>query len=311
MNIVDSIADLVGRTPLIELHGLENAYALNGRLLGKAERFNPSGSAKDRIALAMLTDAAQRGLLRTGTCIVEPTSGNTGVGLAALGARMGYQVVLTMPDTMSRERIALLKAYGAKVVLTPGALGMKGAIAEAERIAAETDAFIPSQFENPENPAVHERTTGEEIWSDTDGKVDIFVAGVGTGGTLSGVAHALKKHNPAVRIVAVEPAGSPLLSEGRTGAHNLQGIGANFIPATLDRSIIDEIITVREADAYAIGRALAACDGLLCGITSGAAAYAALTLLRHAENAGKTVVAFLPDTGERYLSTKLFEGEDA
>ncbi len=307
MNIKKSIAELVGHTPLLELTNIERKNGLNARLLAKLEYLNPAGSAKDRVAMNMLNDAEEKGLIRPGAVIIEPTSGNTGIGLAAMAAARGYKVILTMPDTMSRERISLLRAYGAELVLTEGAKGMTGAIEKAEQIAAETEnSFIPGQFVNPANPAAHYASTGPEIWQDTDGTVDLFVAGAGTGGTISGVGKYLKEQNPDVKIVAVEPASSPLLTEGRAGAHGLQGIGANFIPDTLDRSVIDEIIPVTEQDAYAAGREIARSEGILVGITSGAALHAAKLLAARPENAGKTIVALLPDTGDRYLSTPMF-----
>lgn len=307
MRIYNQVTDLIGHTPLVRL----NRYIANRRLeadiLAKVEFFNPAGSAKDRVGMAMLDDAEQKGILKPGATIIEPTSGNTGVGLAAAAAPRGYKVILTMPDSMSVERQNLLRAYGAQVVLTPGALGMAGAIDKANEIAAATPgSFIPSQFENMANPAVHFATTGPEIWEDTDGRVDIFVAGVGTGGTISGVGKYLKAQNPDVKIVAVEPAGSPLLSGGKAGPHGLMGIGANFIPNTLSREVVDEVITVTEADAYAAGRALAWEEGMLVGITSGAALHAAAELAKRPENKGKVIVCLLPDTGERYLSTPMF-----
>lgn len=307
MNIKKSISELVGNTPLLELTNIERKNALNARLLAKLEYLNPAGSAKDRVALNMIADAEAKGLIRPGAIIIEPTSGNTGIGLAAMAAARGYKVILTMPDTMSQERISLLRAYGAELVLTEGSKGMTGAIEKAEQIAAETEnSFIPGQFVNPANPAAHYTSTGPEIWRDTNGKVDIFVAGAGTGGTISGVGKCLKEQNPDVKIVAVEPASSPLLTEGRSGSHGLQGIGANFIPDTLDRSVIDEIIPVTEADAYAAGREIARSEGILVGITSGAALHAAKLLAARAENEGKTIVILLPDTGDRYLSTPMF-----
>ena len=302
-----NIADLIGKTPLILPERYNQKSCRWGRVLCKLESFNPAGSAKDRVALFMLNDAEARGVIGTGATVIEPTSGNTGIGLAAIAAARGYRLILTMPDTMSAERRALLAAYGAEIVLTPGAEGMKGAIAKAEALASEIEgSWIPSQFDNPANPAAHYATTGPEIWVDTEGGVDFFVAGVGTGGTLSGVGRYLKEQNPACRVIAVEPSSSPLLSEGRAGAHGLQGIGANFVPANFDRAVCDEIITVSEADAYAAARALAREEGLLVGITSGAALHAATLLANRAENVGKTIVALLPDTGERYLSTGLF-----
>ena len=307
MNIKKSIADLIGNTPLLELNNIVQKNNLPAKLLAKLEYLNPAGSAKDRVALNMLNDAEERGLIGPGAVIIEPTSGNTGIGLAAVAAPRGYKVVLTMPDTMSQERISLLRAYGAEVILTDGSRGMTGAIEKANQIASETEnSFIPGQFTNPANPAAHYKTTGPEIWIDTDGQADIFVAGAGTGGTISGVGKYLKEQNPNVKIVAVEPSSSPLLTEGRAGAHGLQGIGANFVPDTLDRSVIDEIIPVSEQDAYAAGRELAQTEGILAGITSGAVLHAAKLLAARKENAGKMIVALLPDTGDRYLSTPLF-----
>lgn len=307
MRIYNQITDLIGHTPLVRLNRYIANRQLEADILAKVEFFNPAGSAKDRVGMAMLDDAEQRGILKPGATIIEPTSGNTGVGLAAAAAPRGYKVILTMPDSMSVERQNLLRAYGAQVVLTPGALGMAGAIDKANEIAAATPgSFIPSQFENMANPAVHFATTGPEIWADTDGKVDIFVAGVGTGGTISGVGAFLKSKNPDVKVVAVEPAGSPLLSGGKAGPHGLMGIGANFIPNTLNRDVLDEVITVTEADAYAAGRALAWEEGMLVGITSGAALHAAAELAKRPENKGKMIVCLLPDTGERYLSTPMF-----
>ncbi len=303
--IYNSLTQLIGRTPLLEVSGYEGQKAT---LLLKLEYFNPGGSVKDRIALAMIEDAEQRGILKPGATIIEPTSGNTGVGLAWVGTSKGYKVVLTMPETMSQERRSLLKALGATLVLTPGAEGMKGAIARAEALRDSTPgAVILGQFVNPANPAAHERTTGEEIWADTEGKVDIFVAGAGTGGTVSGTGKALKKHNPAVKIVAVEPASSAVLSTGVAGKHKIQGIGAGFVPATYDASVVDEILPVSDEDAFSGARLLAAKEGLLVGISSGAAFSAALKLSRLPENEGKIIVALLPDTGERYLSTSLFQ----
>ncbi|PWM36763.1 MAG: cysteine synthase A [Clostridiales bacterium] len=306
--IHQSITELIGSTPLLELSRLEEAYSLKGRLVAKMESQNPAGSAKDRVALSMIEAAERAGALTPGSVIIEPTSGNTGVGLAAIAARRGYRVILTMPETMSVERQALLRAYGAEIVLTEGAKGMKGAIAKAEELAAATPgAFIPGQFENPANPAAHRGSTGPEIWKDTEGKVDVFVAGVGTGGTLSGAGGYLKEQNPAVRVVAVEPAASPVLSKGTAGAHGIQGIGAGFVPKNLDTEIYDEIIPVEEGDAYAAGRALARKEGVLAGISSGAAVWAGIQLARRDENAGKLIVVLLPDTGERYLSTPMFK----
>ena len=307
MNVSTSIADLIGRTPLVELTNYEQSHQLPATLLGKVESFNPGGSAKDRIAQAMIEDAVDRGLIDDETVLIEPTSGNTGIGLAALAAARGNRIIITMPETMSVERRNLMQAYGAELVLTEGAKGMKGAIARADELAAEIpNSFIPSQFTNPANPAVHERTTGPEIWEDTDGTVDIFVAGVGTGGTISGVGAYLKAQNPAVQVVAVEPAGSPVLTEGRAGIHKIQGIGAGFVPETLDEGIYDEVIAVSDEDAFAAGRELAAHDGLLVGISSGAAVAAAAQMAQRPENAGKTIVVLLPDTGERYLTTAMF-----
>ena len=308
MNVSTSIADLIGRTPLVELTNYEQSHQLPATLLGKVESFNPGGSAKDRIAQAMIEDAVDRGLIDDEPVLIEPTSGNTGIGLAALAAARGNRIIITMPETMSVERRNLMQAYGAELVLTEGAKGMKGAIARADELAAEIpNSFIPSQFTNPANPAVHERTTGPEIWEDTDGTVDIFVAGVGTGGTISGVGAYLKAQNPAVQVVAVEPAGSPVLTEGRAGIHRIQGIGAGFVPETLNTAIYDEVMTIADEEAFAAGRELAARDGLLVGISSGAAVAAATKLAERPENAGKTIVVFLPDTGERYLSTAMFD----
>ena len=306
--IYDSLTQLIGRTPLLRVQGLEGQKA---DILLKLEYFNPGGSVKDRIALAMIEDAEKKGLLCPGATIIEPTSGNTGVGLAWVGASKGYKVILTMPDTMSLERRNLLKALGAKLELTPGAQGMKGAIAKAEELRDATPgAVILGQFVNPANPAIHEKTTGEEVWNDTEGKVDIFVAGVGTGGTVSGTGKALKRHNPAVKVVAVEPATSAVLSTGVPGKHKIQGIGAGFVPDTYDPAVVDEIIPVSDEDAVRASRLLAAREGLLVGISSGASFSAAMQLARREENAGKTIVALLPDTGERYLSTILYAFED-
>lgn len=303
--IYSSITELVGRTPLVEVSGFENQKA---RIVVKVEAFNPGGSVKDRIALAMIEDAEKKGVLKPGATIIEPTSGNTGVGLAWVGVAKGYRTILTMPETMSMERRNLLKAYGAKLELTPGTEGMKGAIARAEQLRASIPgAVILGQFVNPANPAIHEQTTGEEVWTDTDGKVDIFVAGVGTGGTVSGVGSALKKHNSAVKVVAVEPDSSAVLTTGVPGKHKIQGIGAGFVPSTYNPDAVDEVITVTDDDAFAGARKLARTKGLLVGISSGAAFSAALALARKDENAGKLIVALLPDTGERYLSTSLFE----
>ena len=303
--IYSSITELVGRTPLVEVSGFENQKA---RIVVKVEAFNPGGSVKDRIALAMIEDAEKKGVLKPGATIIEPTSGNTGVGLAWVGVAKGYRTILTMPETMSVERRNLLKAYGAKLELTPGTEGMKGAIARAEQLRATIPgAVILGQFVNPANPAIHEQTTGEEVWTDTDGKVDIFVAGVGTGGTVSGVGGALKKHNSAVKVVAVEPASSAVLTTGVPGKHKIQGIGAGFVPSTYNPDAVDEVMTVTDDDAFTGARKLARTKGLLVGISSGAAFSVALALARKDENAGKLIVALLPDTGERYLSTSLFE----
>ena len=305
--IARQLTDLVGNTPLLEFSNFNASKGLKAQVIGKLEYFNPAGSVKDRIALAMIEDAEAKGLLKPGATIIEPTSGNTGVGLAFVSASKGYKLILTMPDTMSAERRNLLKALGARLVLTPGAEGMKGAIAKAEALKAEhPGAIILQQFENPANPAVHVATTGEEIWRDTDGKVDLFVAGVGTGGTVSGVGKALKKHNPAVRIVAVEPQDSPVLSGGKPGPHKIQGIGAGFVPKIYDAGVVDEIIPVSNDDAIRTSRELAAEEGLLVGISAGAAAAAATQLALRPENKGKNIVVLLPDTGERYLSTLLY-----
>jgi cysteine synthase A len=305
--IYHSLTELIGKTPLLELTNYEKKHALKAGILAKMEYFNPAGSVKDRIALAMINDAEARGVLKPGSVIIEPTSGNTGIGLASVAAARGYRVILTMPETMSVERRTLIKAYGAEIVLTEGAKGMKGAIAKAEELAAEVpNSFIPGQFTNPANPAVHRATTGPEIWEDTDGKVDLFVAGAGTGGTVTGVGEYLKSKNPGVKVVVVEPADSPMLSEGRAGAHKIQGIGAGFVPAVLNTSVYDEIITVKNEDAFAVAREVAAVEGLLVGISSGAALWAATELAKRPENAGKNIVVVLPDTGERYLSTALF-----
>ena len=302
-----SITQLIGGTPLVELKNYEAEKNLQATILAKLEYFNPAGSVKDRIAKAMLDDAEAKGLLKPGATIIEPTSGNTGIGLASVAAARGYKIILTMPETMSVERRNLLKAYGAELVLTDGAKGMKGAIEKANELAAATPgSFIPGQFVNPANPAIHRATTGPEIWADTDGKVDIFVAGVGTGGTLTGVGEYLKAQNPNVKIVAVEPAGSPVLSKGVAGPHKIQGIGAGFVPDTLNTKIYDEIIPVENEDAFITGRTIARKEGVLIGISSGAAVYAATVLAQRPENKGKTIVALLPDTGDRYLSTPLF-----
>lgn len=307
MKTYDRITDLIGRTPLLKLTNYGKQNELGATIYGKLEYFNPAGSVKDRIAKAMIDDAEAKGVLKPGAVIIEPTSGNTGIGLAAVAASRGYKIILTMPETMSIERRNLLKAYGAELVLTDGSKGMKGAIAKAQELAAETpNSFIPSQFTNTANPTAHLNTTGPEIWEDTDGKVDIFVAGVGTGGTISGVGEYLKSQNPNVKVVAVEPAGSPVLSKGTPGPHKIQGIGAGFVPDTLNTDIYDEIITVENEDAFATGRTLARNEGLLVGISSGAAVFAATQLAKRPENKGKIIVALLPDTGERYLSTPMF-----
>lgn len=307
MRVYRKITDLIGGTPLLELTNYEKANELNAKIYAKLEYFNPAGSVKDRIAKAMLDDAEEKGLLKPGAVIIEPTSGNTGIGLASVAASRGYRVILTMPETMSVERRNLLKAYGAELVLTEGAKGMPGAIAKAKELAEQTpNSYIPSQFTNPANPAVHLKTTGPEIWADTDGKVDIFVAGVGTGGTLSGVGAYLKSQNPNVKVVAVEPATSPVLSGGKAGPHKIQGIGAGFVPDTLNTDIYDEILPVQNEDAFATGRVLARSEGVLVGISSGAAVFAAAQLAKRPENAGKVIVALLPDTGERYFSTPMF-----
>jgi len=307
MKIYDNITQLTGNTPLVRLHSIENQFNLNANIYGKLEFFNPAGSAKDRVGLAMIEDAEARGILKPGSVIIEPTSGNTGIGLASAAASKGYKVILTMPETMSVERRNLLKAYGAQLVLTEGAKGMQGAVDRAAELAAETKgSFIPGQFDNPANARIHYETTGPEIYNALDGKVDIFVAGVGTGGTITGVGRYLKEKNPGVKIIAIEPASSPLLSEGKAGPHGLQGIGANFIPSVLDTSVYDEIITVSEDDAYSKGRLIASREGFLVGITSGAAVHGAVVCALAEENKGKNIVALLPDTGERYLSTPMF-----
>ena len=307
MPIYRSVTELIGRTPLLELCNYERNHGLHATLLAKLECMNPAGSAKDRVAANMIARAEESGQLAPGGTIIEPTSGNTGIGLAAAAAAKGYHVILTMPDTMSVERRALIAAYGAEIVLTPGADGMSGAVARAEELHRSIPgSIIAWQFENPANPEAHEKTTGPEIWADTEGKVDIFVAGAGTGGTVSGVGRYLKAQDPNIKVVAFEPASSPLLTEGRAGPHGLQGIGANFVPENLDRTVLDEILTVTDADAYAAGRELARTEGILVGITSGAAVWAAAQLAMRPENAGKTIVALLPDSGERYLSTPMF-----
>ena len=307
MKTYDTITDLIGSTPLLKLNRFPAADNLGAEVDAKREYFNPAGSVKDRIAYAMITDAEKSGALKPGSVIIEPTSGNTGIGLAAVAAARGYRIIIVMPETMSVERRQLMKAYGAELVLTEGAKGMKGAIAKAQELAAQTpDSFIPGQFTNPANPSAHRATTGPEIWNDTDGTVDIFVAGVGTGGTLTGVGEYLKSQNPNVKVVAVEPAGSPVLSKGVAGAHKIQGIGAGFVPDTLNTKIYDEIITVENEDAFATGRELARKEGLLVGISSGAAVWAAAQLAKRPENQGKRIIVLLPDTGDRYLSTPMF-----
>lgn len=308
MRIYKNVFELIGNTPLVELTNFENSHGLDARIIAKVEYFEPAGSIKDRIAKAMIDEAEANGLLDADTVIIEPTSGNTGIGLAAIAAARGNRTIIVMPDTMSVERRKLMRAYGAELVLTPGVEGMKGAIAKAEELAAEIpNSFIPSQFANPANPAIHYRTTGPEIWRDTDGEVDILVAGVGTGGTISGTGAYLKEQNPDVQVVAVEPADSPVLSEGRSGPHGIQGIGAGFVPETLDTSVYDEVIAITNEEAFEAGRELAAHDGLLVGISSGAAVAAAAKLAQHPENAGKNIVVILPDTGERYLSSAMFD----
>ena len=305
--IYTSADQLIGRTPLLELVHLEKELGLEAKILAKLEYFNPAGSVKDRIAKAMVDDAESRGLLKPGSVIIEPTSGNTGIGLASVAAARGYRIIIVMPETMSVERRQLMKAYGAELVLTEGAKGMKGAIAKADELAKEIpNSFIPGQFVNPANPAVHRATTGPEIWEDTDGQVDIFVAGVGTGGTVTGVGEYLKSQNPDVKVVAVEPAGSPVLSKGTPGAHKIQGIGAGFVPDVLNTGVYDEIITVENEAAFATGKKIGKSEGVLVGISSGAAVWAAIELAKRPENKGKTIVALLPDTGDRYLSTPLF-----
>ena len=307
MKVYKNMTDLIGKTPLLELTHIEAEEKLEATVLAKLELFNPAGSVKDRIAKAMIEDAEKSGKLKPGSVIIEPTSGNTGVGLSAIAAAKGYRIIIAMPETMSIERRNLMKAYGAELVLTDGAKGMKGAIAKAEELAAEIpNSFIPGQFVNPVNPAIHEATTGVEVWEDTEGKVDIFVAGVGTGGTVSGVGKYLKSKNPNVKVVAVEPKSSPVLSGGASGPHKIQGIGAGFVPDTLNTSIYDEIIQVENEDAFETGRRIAKTEGVLVGISSGAALWAALQLAKRPENKGKTIVALLPDTGERYLSTAMF-----
>ena len=307
--IYKSVEELIGKTPLLELTNLEQKMGLKATLLAKVEALNPGGSAKDRVAKRMVEDAEQAGILKEGATIIEPTSGNTGIGLAVMAAARGYRAISVMPDTMSMERRLLMTAFGAELVLTEGAKGMAGAIEKAEELAKEIpNSFIPGQFDNPSNPAAHYDTTGPEIWEDTDGKVDIFVAGIGTGGTLTGVGRYLKEKNPNVKIIGVEPASSPLLTKGTAGPHGLQGIGANFVPSILDTELYDEVLTVTEEEAYEAGRALARKEGLLAGISAGAAVHAAAEVAKRPENAGKTIVVLLPDTGDRYLSTPMFQG---
>ncbi len=306
-NIYTSADQLIGKTPLLELTRMEQAENLKAHIIGKLEYFNPAGSVKDRIAKSMIDDAEQRGALKPGSVIIEPTSGNTGIGLASVAAAKGYRLIIVMPETMSIERRQMMRAYGAELVLTEGAKGMKGAIAKADELAKEIpDSFIPGQFVNPANPAVHRATTGPEIWEDTDGKIDIFISGVGTGGTLTGVGEYLKSKNPDIKIIAVEPAGSPVLSKGTAGSHKIQGIGAGFVPDVLNTRIYDEIMTVQDADAFATGKKIGQSEGILVGISSGAAVWAAIQVAKRPENQGKNIVALLPDTGDRYLSTPLF-----
>ena len=307
MKVYDNITQLIGNTPLIRLHSVEKAFNLNAKIYGKVEAFNPAGSAKDRVGLAMINDAEKKGLLKPGATIIEPTSGNTGIGIASAAASKGYKVILTMPETMSVERRNLLKAYGAKVVITEGSKGMQGAIDKAEELLNEIEgSFIAGQFDNPANPKIHYETTGPEIYKDLDGNVDIFIAGVGTGGTITGAGKYLKEKNPDIKVIAIEPESSPLLSQGKAGSHGLQGIGANFVPSVLDTNIYDEILTVSEKDAYEKGRLIASKEGFLVGITSGAAVHGAITCALRPEHKDKVIVAFLPDTGDRYLSTPMF-----
>ena len=306
--IYKSLTEIIGKTPLVELTNYTEKNKLNAKIVVKLESFNPAGSVKDRIANAMINDAEKKGLLNKDSVIIEPTSGNTGIGLAFVGASKGYKVILVMPETMSIERRSLIKAYGAQIVLTEGAKGMKGAIAKAEELAAATpNSFIPAQFNNPANPEIHRKTTGPEIWEDTDGEVDIFVSGIGTGGTITGAGEYLKSKNPNIKVIAVEPSASPVLSEGKAGPHKIQGIGAGFVPETLNTKIYDEIIKVDNEAAFATSKEIARTDGMLVGISSGAAVYAAIELAKRPENTGKTIVVILPDTGERYLSTTLYE----
>lgn len=306
-NIYKGALGLIGNTPLVELTHIEKAFNLEAKILAKLEYFNPSGSVKDRIAKEMIEDAEEKGLLKEGSTIIEPTSGNTGIGLAAIAAAKGYRIIIVLPETMSIERRNIIKAYGAELVLTDGTKGMKGAIAKAEELAKEIEnSFIPGQFENPANPAIHRKTTGPEIWRDTDGQVDIFVAGVGTGGTITGVGEYLKSQNPDVKVVAVEPATSPVLSQGKSGPHKIQGIGAGFVPKALNTEVYDEVIPVENEDAFTTGKLIAKQEGILVGISSGAALYAAIELSKRPENKGKTIVALLPDSGDRYYSTALF-----
>ncbi|MDR2644217.1 MAG: cysteine synthase A [Planctomycetaceae bacterium] len=307
MTVYKRITDLIGNTPLLELSNYEKKHGLDAKIIAKLEYYNPAGSVKDRIAIAMIEEAESKGILKPGATLIEPTSGNTGIGLASVAAARGYKVILTMPETMSIERRNLLKAYGAQLVLTEGAKGMKGAIAKAEELLKETpNSFSPSQFENPANPEIHKKTTGPEIWKDTDGKIDFFVSGIGTGGTISGAGEFLKSKNPRLKVIAVEPASSPVLSKGTPGPHKIQGIGAGFVPKTLNTSIYDEIITVENDDAFATGKEIAVVEGVLVGISSGAATWAATQIAKRSENKGKVIVVILPDTGERYLSTPMF-----